>query len=455
MQFPSRRPPAAKRCFSSPLIEEVIAEARARIADPELAWLFENCFPNTLDTTVTFTETPDGPDSFIITGDIDAMWLRDSTNQVWPYVQFADRCPWVRELLRGLIRRQAECVLIDAYANAFYRTANTPSMWRSDITPMRPGVHERKYELDSLGSVLRLVNGYLAATHDDSIFQGRVLQAIRRIVEVIHYEQQGLLEQPYPSDDRGYRFQRSTTSSTETLGLEGLGNPWRRTGMARCAFRPSDDACVFQFLIPSNAMAAVELRRTADALQGAGLAAGIATEARQLATEMIEGIWRHGVVQHPTHGPILAYEVDGHGSHLLMDDAGPPNLVGLPYLGLCGVDHAVYQNTRRFALSADNPYFFSGPAGSGLTSPHIGVSWIWPLGIITQAITARDDGEVLACLRTLKNTHAGAGFMHEAFRSDDAARYTRDWFAWANTFFGELILALLEQRPHLLAQPLA
>lgn len=454
MEFTSRRPPAEKRCFSSPLIEEVIAEARARIADPELAWLFDNCFPNTLDTTVTFTETPEGPDTFIITGDIDAMWLRDSTNQVWPYVQFADRCPWVRELVRGLVRRQAQCVLIDAYANAFYRTPSTPSMWHSDITPMRPGVHERKYELDSLASVLRLVNGYYAATRDGTIFEDRVLRAIERIIDVIRYEQQGLLEQPYPSDERGYRFQRSTSSATDTLGLEGLGNPWRRTGMSRCAFRPSDDACLFQFLVPANALALVELRRVADALEDLRVGQSLVTPARQLAMEMNDGLWRHGVVKHPTYGEIFAYEVDGFGSHVLMDDAGPPNLVGLPYLGLCGADEPVYRNTRRFALSMDNPYFFSGPAGSGLTSPHIGVSWIWPLGIITQAITASDEDEIRGCLRTLKSTHAGTGFMHEAFRSDDAARYTRDWFAWANTFFGELILTLLEERPHLLAEPL-
>jgi meiotically up-regulated gene 157 (Mug157) protein len=403
---------------------------------------------------VTFVEGAEGPDTFVITGDIDAMWLRDSTNQVWPYVAFAERCGQIREMVRGLVRRQAKCVLIDAYANAFYRTPERASMWKNDLTPMRPGVHERKYELDSLASVLRLVNGYYAATGDAGVFEELVLRGIARVFEVIGYEQQGMLEQPYPSDERGYRFQRGTASATDTLGLEGLGNPWRRTGMSRCAFRPSDDACVFQFLVPANAMAVVELRRVADNLEGLKIGGGIVSEARRLAGEMEGAIWKHGVVRHEKYGEIFAYEVDGFGSAVLMDDAGPPNLVGLPYAGFCGVEDGVYQNTRRFALSGDNPYWAEGAAGRGLTSPHIGVSWIWPLGIVTQAMTATDDGEVVECLRMLKRTHAGTGFMHEAFRSDDARRFTRECFAWANTFFGELVLKVMEERPHLLARPL-
>ncbi|HVX84265.1 MAG TPA: glycoside hydrolase family 125 protein [Phycisphaerae bacterium] len=455
--LPSKRPPVEQRTFTSPVIEQVITEARTKIADPELAWLFENCFPNTLDTTVQFTPAATSEasdDAFIITGDIHAMWLRDSTNQVWPYVPFAARCDKLRTLLRGLIHRQARCVLLDAYANAFYRSPDQESPWKSDLTFMRPGVHERKYELDSLVSVLRLATGYYAATRDASIFNELTLRSLARICDVIACEQQGQLEQPYPSDNRGYRFQRNTPNTTDSLPLEGLGNPYRRTGMSRCPFRPSDDACIFQFLIAANAMAVVELRRMADVLEDLHLAADIVTGARRSAMTISEGIFRHGVVRHPRHGDIFAYETDGFGSTLLMDDAGPPNLVGLPYLGFCSTDDEIYKNTRRFVLSRDNPYYAQGAAGHGVTSPHIGVSWIWPLGIITQAITATDDAEILACLRMLKHTHAGTGFMHEAFRSDDARRYTRDWFAWANTFFGELILHVLDTRPHLLQKPL-
>ncbi len=87
-EYESQRPPAGERCFTSPTIERTINEVKAKIADPELAWMFENCYPNTLDTTVDYEVIDGKPDTFVITGDIDAMWLRDSTAQVWPYMPY-------------------------------------------------------------------------------------------------------------------------------------------------------------------------------------------------------------------------------------------------------------------------------------------------------------------------------------------------------------------------------
>ncbi len=450
MEFKSKRPAVEKRGFTSPVIERVIAETRAKIGDEELGWLFENCFPNTLDTTVTISRDGEGrADTFVITGDIDAMWLRDSTNQVWPYVAFAKECGKLREMLRGLIGRQARCVRLDPYGNAFYRTGERESEWKSDHTEMKAGVHERKYELDSLASVLRLAAGYFAATGDGEPFDADFLAAFAVIVRTIRQEQAGSAEQAYPL---AYSFQRTTQSGTETLALEGLGNPFRRCGMSRAPFRPSDDAAIFQYLIPSNAMAAVNLEKAAEMLEGLGLAAKLAGEARELAGEIRAAIWARGVVHHPVHGDILAYEIDGYSSHHLMDDANLPNLLSLPYLGFCAASERVYQNTRRFSLSGDNPYFAAGAAvpEGALGGPHIGTAWVWPLGIVTRAMTSTDEGEILAALRTLKGTHAGTGFMHEAFRVEDAGRFTRAWFAWANTFFGELILKVAGEREGLL-----
>ena len=449
MAFNSLRPPVETRCFTAPSIETAIREICAKISDPELAWLFENCFPNTLDTTVTFA-ADDGtgqPDAFVITGDIDAMWLRDSTNQVWPYVPFAAHDDKIRALVRGLVRRQAACVLLDPYANAFYRTAEKISEWKSDHTEMKPGVHERKYELDSLAAVLRLAVGYYEATKDASIFDAHFLASLRCVLQTIANEQRGSAEQPYPLP---YSFQRTNRSATETLILEGLGHPWQRTGMSRCPFRPSDDATIFQFMVPANAMAAVNLERIAKILKQHQIAPELAGQAAALGEEIAAAIRSHGIVNHARYGPIFAYEVDGFGSCHLMDEANSPDLLSLPYHGFFPSTDPVYQNTRRFALSRGNPYYHEGPAAKGLGSPHIGCGWIWPLGLIVQAITSSDDEEILLCLRTLKSTHAGRGFMHEAFRMENAGKFTRHWFAWANTFFGELILRLADERPDLL-----
>ena len=452
----NKRPIKEKRSFFSPVIEEVIGQTRAKIADAELAWLFENCFPNTLDTTVTFTEAgaDEKPDTFIITGDIDAMWLRDSTNQVWPYVQFAGRCPKLKAMLRGLIHRQARCVLLDPYANAFYRAADKESQWKTDHTKMKPGVHERKYELDSLASVLRLAAGYFAATNDATPFDAEFIAALRLIVQTIRNEQAGSPEQIHPH----YSFGRVTANATDTLPGGGHGNPCKRIagehgagGMSRSPFRPSDDSAIFQYLVPANAMASVYLKKTADMLMTLKMELDLANEAAQLSSQLDRALRSSAIIPHPTFGPIFAYEVDGYGSQLLMDDAGPPSLLSLPYLEYCRPTDPIYLNTRRFALSLENPYFHKGKAASGVGSPHIGLGWIWPLSIITQAITSIDDAEIKRCLHTLRSTHAGTGFMHEAFWMDNPEKYTRHWFAWANTFFGEMILHLAQTRPALLA----
>lgn len=440
---PTKRPPAEKRTFTSPVIENVIAETRSKIADPELAWLFENCFPNTLDTTVTFTPNG-GEDTFIITGDIDAMWLRDSTNQVWPYLPFAKECPKLRAMLRGLILRQAQCALLDPYANAFYRDATRESQWKSDHTDMKPGVHERKYELDSLASVLRLAAGYFDATGDATVIDDTFAAAITKILETITNEQAGTPEQIHPH----YSFARTTANATDTLPNGAHGNPCKRTGMSRSPFRPSDDSAILQYHVPANAMAAVALRKTSALIQKSH--APLAARALHLANEITAAINAHAVTLARSREKIYAFEVDGFGGHILMDDAGPPSLLALPYLGFCTSVEPLYAATRRFVLSNANPYYHRGTAASGVGSPHVGMGWIWPLGIITQALTSTDDTEILACLRTLKTTHAGTGFMHESFWMNDPKRYTRDWFAWANTFFGELILHLACTRPDLL-----
>jgi meiotically up-regulated gene 157 (Mug157) protein len=447
MSFVSQRPPLPQRRFTSEVVEQTIRNVSAVIGDPELAWMFQNCFPNTLDTTITLSRDAGGrPDTYVVTGDIDAMWLRDSTNQVWPYLPLAHQDNSLKDLLRGLINRQIACVLYDPYCGAFYRTHDQLSEWKDDHTVVLPGEHERKYELDSLCSVLRLSCGYFDATGDASCFDDRWQQGIALILKTIRTEQSGWNEPPQPV----YLFERITRTPRDTLNNDGLGNPFRRTGMSRSPFRPSDDATTFQYLIPANAMAVVYLRQLNEMLARLKLAPKIAADANAIADEIDAAIAAHGIVKHPKYGSIYAYEIDGYGSQRFMDDANTPNLLSLPYFGFCKPGDPVYQATRKFVLSDDNPYFANGKAAAGLGSEHSGVRWIWPIGLIMQAMTSNDDAEILKCLRTLKKTHAGTGVMHEAFDQDDPARYQRKWFAWANTLFGELIVKLERERADVL-----
>ena len=440
--FTSQRPPLAQRHFTSPAVESRIDEIKKTIADPELGWMFENCFPNTLDTTVRAGELDGKPDTFVITGDIDAMWLRDSTAQVWPYLPLAKQDPKLQRMLGGVIRRQTRCVLIDPYANAF-NYGPTGSPWAKDLTRMKPELHERKWEIDSLCFTVRLAHGYWKATGDASCFDEEWKKASSLIVETFR-EQQRL-------KDRGpYRFQRSSAVSTDSLPHDGYGNPGRPCGLIHSGFRPSDDACIFPFLIPSNFFAVTALEQLREIHSTELKNPGFARQCGDFAAEVRAALAQYGKARHPRRGEIYAFEVDAYGSALLMDDAGMPGLLAMPYLGSVAATDPVYRNTRAFSLSEDNPFFYRGTAAEGLGSPHAGLGMIWPLGIIGRALTSSDEKEIAGCLAALKGTHAGTGFMHEAFDRNDAKHFTRKWFAWANTLFGELILTVAAKYPRLL-----
>lgn len=431
MTIETGRPPLHQRCFTSEAVEATIDRVRTRMADAELGQLFANALPNTLDTTVDFTDG-ERPDTFVITGDIPAMWLRDSTAQVWPYLALAPIEPRLQRMLAGVVNRQVDCVLIDPYANAFNK-GQEGSQWADDRTAMRPELHERKWELDSLCSVIRLGHGYWRACGDTSPFDDHWARAMALVVQTMREQQRR--DGPGP-----YRFQRLALSPTDTLPFDGEGWPARPNGLIRSGFRPSDDACQYPYLIPANFMAVTALRQL-DALATALGRVALAESARGLADEVAAAL--------PTDG-VLPYEIDGYGNALYMDDANVPSLLSLPYLGCLSVDDPRYRATRAFVLSEDNPFFFRGRAGCGIGGPHCGLGMIWPIALTMQAMTSTDDAEILRCLAMLKASHAGTGFMHESFHQDDVRRFTRPWFAWANSLFGELVLGLEAQRPYLL-----
>ena len=442
--FTSRRPSVRDRRCTSDAVESIIASVKKDIHSAELRWLFENCFPNTLDTTV-FTGTRNGkPDTFVITGDINAMWLRDSTAQVWPYLPYIADDTTIRSMIEGVIHRQSYCITLDPYANAFNK-GNEGSYWEKDLTKMKPELHERKWEIDSLCYPIRLAYGFWKKTGDTSVFDSEWHQAAKLIIQTFREQQR--LKGLGP-----YTFRRSTTTPYDTLPLGGYGNPTKPNGMIHSGFRPSDDACIYPMLVPSNHFAVVSLRQLSELLVHVSADPELAAECTATADTVEHALRHSAVLDHKEFGTIYAYEIDGFGNALFMDDANVPSLLSLPYLNVCSKHDPVYQRTRKFVLSSSNPYFFSGRAAEGIGGPHAGLDMIWPLGIIMRALTSDSDDEILQCLRFLKSTHAGTGFMHESFDKDDPSKYTRKWFAWANTLFGELIVTLHAERPHLLLE---
>lgn len=435
--FTSQRPPVNERLFHSDAVERKIKEVKRLLKNPYLRWMFENCFPNTIDTTVHYRRTADGDDdTFVYTGDIHAMWLRDSGAQVWPYVRLANDDAQLKRMIRGTILRQFKLINIDPYANAF-NDGPTGGEWMSDMTTMRPEVHERKWEIDSLCYPLRLAYHYWQVTGDDSIFGNVWLTAIRNILDTFKDQQR-------KSGKGNYRFQRKTERALDTLPCDGWGRPVKPVGLIASAFRPSDDASTFQFLIPSNFFAVTSLRKAAEILTSVNKRTDLAHECTALADEVSRVLDAYAIHQHPKYGPIYAYEVDGFGNQTLMDDANVPSLLAMPYLGDVPATDPVYQNTRRFVWSTDNPYFFTGKAGEGIGGPHVGYDMPWPMSIMMKAFTSTDDAEIEQCVRMLMHTDAGTGFMHESFNKDDATHFTRPWFAWQNTLFGELIIKLID-----------
>lgn len=427
------RPATADRRFRSEAVEAYLTSTAPRIADPVLRTLFVNCFPNTLDTTVEPGTFEGKPDTVVITGDIPAMWLRDSSAQVWPYLRFAKTDEPLRALLEGVIRRQTRCLLIDTYANAFMADLSAPALeWsRQDKTEMKQGLGERKYELDSICYPIRLAHGYWQQTGDTRPFDARWIEAMTRVVATMRVQQRKYGEGPYT-------FQRQAFAATDTLIDNGRGAPVKPVGLIASAFRPSDDACTYPFLVPSNLFAVTCLRQLAELLRKLSGGAALASEASALADEVEQALRKHAVVRLDSGESIWAYEIDGFGSASLMDDANAPSLLSIPYLNSI-YDEALYARTRAFVWSERNPWFFRGSAGEGIGGPHIGRDMIWAMSQILYALTARNDAERRSALQMLKVASAGTGFMHESYFKDDPKRFTRAWFAWANTLFGELI----------------
>jgi uncharacterized protein len=398
--------------------------------DEKLQHMFEQCFVNTYTTTLKKQE--DGK-TFVITGDIPAMWLRDSAAQVRPYLLAAEEDEEMATLLEGVIRQQFDFILHDPYANAFNQTANGKGH-QTDLTKMTPHIWERKYEIDSLCYPIQLAYLFWKSTGRTTLINERFKQVMETIIQVWRTEQDH-------ENQSSYRFERTDCRQSDTLTREGKGGRVVPTGMTWSAFRPSDDACTYGYLVPANMFAVVILGYAAEMCDVINQTA-LKEECLKLRDEIQKGIEQYAKLDHPIHGDMYVYETDGEGRVNVMDDANVPSLLAAPYLGYLPYDNPAYLNTRSFLLSRDNPYYYEGKYANGIGSPHTPDHYIWHIALAIQGMTTTSEVEKQEILAYFKQTDGGTNFMHEGFNADCPEEFTRDWFAWANTMFSEFVLSL-------------
>ncbi|ASN07283.1 metal-independent alpha-mannosidase [Virgibacillus necropolis] len=412
-------------------MKTLIDEVKSTFSDDQkIQAMFENCFSNTYETTI---RPQDDGTTFVITGDIPAMWLRDSAAQVRPYLMLAENDTKMADLIEGVINKQFACIIHDSYANAFNEEANG-KRYHDDKTEMTSLLWERKYEIDSLCYPIQLAYLFWKSTGRTTQFNQVFREAVTKIIETWEIEQNH-------GKNSNYQFERDNCPPQDTLSHDGKGAPVGFTGMTWSGFRPSDDACEYGYLIPSNMFAVVVLKQLAEIADEIIGDKELAKTVVDLANEIDQGIQKFGKVDHPMYGTIYAYETDGLGNYNLMDDANVPSLLALPYMGYCSIDDPIYQNTRKFILSEENPYYYHGKVAKGIGSPHTPKNYIWHIALAIQGMTASTSAEKEEILDLFKTTDANTNCMHEGFHVDDPGKFTRPWFSWANSMFSEFILS--------------
>lgn len=462
LQLSFQRPDEKCRTFHSNLVEKVIQDMTDRLADPDLARLFENCFPNTLDTTIRWHNPGSDPQTFIVTGDINAEWLRDSQKQIAPYLSLVKSDVKLQQLFKGAINTQIDYVIAHPYCNAFHPPLESGIDFdlnnQADIVYPRVNlqtVFECKYEIDSLASFLALSNDYYGVSGDSSFLTPFWFKALTRLLRTLAEQSVPTYDENGHKENNFYVFRRRSDTGTETLNLQGIGNPVNgNTSLIKSAFRPSDDATIFQFFIPGNAFMAVELKKTAAMIKNIKGKEEIAAKIENLSQSITKGIYDHGVYDHPVFGKVFAYEIDGYGSVSIMDDANTPSLLSLPDMGFVPKDDPIYLNTRKMVLSKKgNPYYLTGDYFEGVGGPHIGTRFAWPMSHLIGMRTGIDDDEITRSLDIVKKSTGDLGLMHESVNVDLPHSYTRSWFAWCNSEFARTMLYLAEHKPHLIFGP--
>jgi meiotically up-regulated gene 157 (Mug157) protein len=394
---------------AAPAIElQSISRAAADYRNPNehLQEMFRSAL---LDTSKLAEYEADGT-AYVKTGDIPAEWLRDASAQVRPYLYYSKDDPAVRKLLRAIVSRMSKYEQVDPYANAF---------------TVDYKVWEQKFELDSLAYPVTLAWSYWKATGDTSIFDDDFAKALDKVLDTMQREQD------HPKNSR---------YTHKEMANNGMGRPVGYTGMIWTGFRPSDDACYYNFLIPSEMMAVVALGDMAEIQRSVYHNVIKSHESKALRDEVQHGIQTYGLQMVPKYGYIYAYEVDGLGHAILTDDANIPSLLSAPYIGYTTADDRYYQNTRALLLSQDNPSFYSGTVARGIGSYHTPDRWVWPLALIVQGMTTTSSGERQDVLAQLLASDPGDHLLHESFDPDDPKKFTRPDFGWPNALFSEFVL---------------
>jgi len=452
LKLPFMRPAPECRTFTSPAVEKVIADMKERLKDPDLARLFENTFPNTLDTTVKYFNEANNL-AFIITGDITAQWLRDTANQFAHYHALLPLDKNLATLQRAVINNEARYIQQFPYCGAFQpppESGLSPSHndWADGVTVNPPVnntiVFECKYEIDSLCGFLKLSRSYFESTKDASFMNNNWNSAIDQIFKVIDEQSQATFDENFNVISY-YNWTGGNGALSPAVPNEGNGEPKAFTGLVGTHHRPSDDLSIYPFLTPANAMLSVELTHLADMLTTVKQRPDVATKARQLSKRISDAVWEHTVVNN-----IFAYETNGFGGRVIMDDANVPSLLSLPYLGFLDKHHPAYVATRKQMLSRNNPYFAAGDGFFGVGGPHVDVFHPWPMSLISSIYGTDDDQEITQLLYTIANNTAGLGLIHESQSIYSHSDYTRPWFAWANSFFAEMMLDLAQRKPGLI-----
>lgn len=460
------RPEYEKRTFHSEEVDSYIEKLKSKFKDNDLFKLFSNCYPNTLDTTIDYDK--EKKETFIITGDIKAMWLRDSSLQIYPYLKHCPKDALLSDMIKGLFKKQISFILLDPYANAFNKEP-LESPWINDITykrnidgefvkAMNKDLWERKFELDSIIFPIFTLSKYYLITKDYEIFQqNNFFKMIDTVLGVIQKERRGTDEE----DAKGgpeYFFQRKYEEPFDSLHL-GRGNPCKTCGLIKTSFRNSDDSALFAYNIPENCLLVSTFKLLIECFTDESMEPSLKSEfkakyepyLKDIADNVEESIYKYGVVIDPLNNDkYFAHEVDGFGNFYFMDEPGYPNLISLPFFGFCSPSDEIYVNTRKRILSEKNPYYITGKCGYGCASSHGSRRFIWPLFTCMQGITSIDKDEKEMCLKILKESAGSTYFMHESVNIDDISQFTREWFAWANSFFGVFIDNIIEKNPELI-----
>ncbi|OAA47904.1 DUF1237 domain protein [Metarhizium rileyi] len=451
LKLPFMRPSEECRTFKSPAVEKVISDMKARIRNPDLARLFENTFPSTLDTTVKYFD-PKANLAFIVTGDITAQWLRDTGNQFAHLYKLLPQDDHLKALVKAVINTESRYIYQYPYCGSFQPPPEsglkpTVNDYATKVNVNPPVDNQTVFECKaySLAGFLKISRSYYQNTNDTSFINDNWEKAMSKILQTVEEQSQSSWSNDWEFVSY-FNWTGTAGSLSPPVPNGGNGEPKLANGLVASSHRPSDDLCVFNFITSDNAMLSVELDHVADMLDRSRKLAQVSHKARHYSLTV-----RNAVLQHTkTPNDIFAYETNGYGGQYIMDDANVPSLVSLPYLGFLPRSDSTYKKTKDAMFSRANPYYAVGQKFQGIGGPHVNATYPWPMSQVSGIYGTDDDHEIEERLALILENTSGLGLMHESVHIYNSSDFTRPWFAWANSYFAEMVLDLAERKPGLI-----